>query len=253
MSYKIKKVNYNIPKLKSSELKGAIFGTLLGDSKIERNGKVFSSKQISLDLIQFKYYILKNHFQNVKFDITDPYHDGRWNHQRLFEVRAKELYFHKLFPKFYDEKRKYLSIKQLESLTDLGLALWFADNGCTSLIGINKGKIVNRRVMFCSDYYTEKEHNIIIRFFKIKYGYNLSKVTRNNKNFRLKFLVKDAQNFILRVGPYFMKYFPSLSYKLDMGYGNQQTASKNYLTFFNECVKTHPDFVDRLAIINCSR
>jgi len=261
MTYKIKKVTYDIPKLKSSELKGAIFGTLLGDSKIERNGKVFSSKQISLDLIQFKYSILNNHFQEVKLQTTPPHHDGKWNHQRLFEVRVKEIYFHKLFPRFYDDKRKYLSIKHLEGLTDLGLALWFADDGCTSLIGKNKGKITNRRVMFCSECYTEEEHDIMIRFFKIKYGYTMSKPVRGSKKtkkFRLQFSVKDAQNFILKVGPYFMKYFPSLSYKLDMGYdtyrnNHMNTVSEEYKEFFNECVKTHPDFIDRLDEINCSR
>jgi len=257
MTYNIKKISYDIPKLRSSELKAAIFGTLLGNSKIERNSKVFSSKQISLDLIKFKYNILKNHFQNVNFKTTPPYHDGKWNHKRLFEVRVKEIYFHKLFPRFYDEKRKYLSIKHLESLTDLGLALWFADDGYTSLIGINnKKKVTNRRVMFCSECYNEKEHDIMIHFFKVKYGYNMSKQVRGNKKtkkFRLQFSVKDAQDFILRIGPYFLKYFPSLSYKLDMGYGNQSTASLKYLKFFNEYVKTHPDFIDRLAEANCNR
>jgi hypothetical protein len=247
----------NSLKLKSSELKAFIHGTMLGDSKIERNGKVFSSKQISKDLIDFKYQIMLDHFgeKAVSYKTTPAHFCGKWNHQELFEVRVKHEYFKKMFPKFYNGERKFLSMDQLKPLTNLGLALWFADDGTTILLGRKSGKIKNRRVLLCTECYNYEEHLIIQKYFRLFHGYDVRIVGRDNGDgkkgkFRISFTLLDAQDFLTKIGPYFIKYFPSLLYKLDMGYRdfNSTRITKNYSEFFNECVKTHSSFIDRTII-----
>ena len=251
----------SIPRLRSSELKGMITGTLLGDSKIERNGKVFSSKQISRDLVQFKHDVLAGHFRDVRLQTHPAHHCGKWFHQELYEVRVRDEYFRKMYPDFYGEDgRKYVTMERLKCLTTLGLALWFADDGCTALIGVKSGRIRSRRVMLCTESFNVEEHETIRKYFRLYHGLDARVVGRDNgsgteKRKRICFTTESAQVFIASIGGYFVDHFPSMLYKLDLGYQPDSMSSrtgrnvivKEYWDFFNERVKTHGQFVDRLA------
>jgi len=240
-------------KLSSSNLKGFIYGTLLGDSKIERNGKVFSSKQISKDLIDFKYMILNEHFQNVTYNIIPAYFDGKWNHQTLYEVRVKEEYFKKIFPRFYDDKRKFLTMEQLQALNVLGLAMWYADDGCAALIGAkrNNGRPVNRRIEICTENFTWQECELIQKYFKLFYNWDVRLIRRNSTDrCRIRFTILDGQEFLALISPYFLEYFPSMLYKLDLAYDNkndnyERLTTINYRNLM-ERVKIHKDYRPRI-------
>ena len=59
-----------------------------------------------------------------------------------------------------------------------------------------------------------------------------------------------AQKFLVDISPYFIKYFPSLLYKLDLGYRdssleNRLYVSKEYHDLYLK-ISSHDLFVDRL-------
>ena len=243
-------------KLSSSELKSFIYGTLLGDAKIERNGKVFSIKQINKDLIDFKYSILKEHFQDVEYKIIPAHFDGKWNHQELYEVRVKDEYFKKLFNVFYDliDDGKHVvkvirNISILQQLTPIGLAMWFADDGTTALIGKTSGKVKDRRVEICTENFTWHECEIIKKYFKLFLKYEVSLIRRNSSDrCRVRIKILDAQCFLKDISIYIISYFPSMLYKLDMGYNidsQSKLLTKDYKLLLEE-VKRHSLYISRV-------
>ena len=61
---------------------------------------------------------------------------------------------------------------------------------------------------------------------------------------------KSQQKFLCTIYKYFLQYFPSLSYKMDLGYrgnslNNETYVTKEYKKCF-ELVSAHPKFIDRL-------
>ena len=249
-------MRHNPYTLSSSGLKSFMTGMLLGDSKIEKNGQCFVIRQINEDLVTFKRNTLLACFKEdeCSWKTWPAYFDGQWHHQAIFEVRVKNEYCKKLRARFYDETgRKFLTKETLMTLDTLGLAMWFADDGTTALIGKKSGKIKNRRVMLCTERYTYAEHEIMQQYFRLYWGLETRIVDRNNgpeqkeRRWRLQFTTESAQEFLTLVGSYFVEHYPSLLYKLDMGYLDKgRTVTTAYWQFFQDSVKTHEAYTPRV-------
>ena len=81
-------------------------------------------------------------------------------------------------------------------------------------------------------------------------GYNIKIVDRARKNqVRLQFNTP-YQKFICSISEYFYKYFPSLLYKMDLGYRGESLNSQYVSEEYKECylkISAHPEFKDRLS------
>lgn len=243
--------------LSSSELRSFFYGTLLGDSYIH-NGS-FCCRQISEDLIYYKANIIKEHIPNCNVKVTErkEYIDKNGIcHQKSWEMYCSPTeYFKKLYTKFYSDRKRSLSKNIINKLTPIGLAVWYADDGSTVLVQKNNltGGAKTRRIQFCTDCYTFEDNvNIIIPEMEQLGFNNIKLIDRCRRNqFRIQLSVSDGQKMFNDIGDYFLKYYPSLLYKLDMGYRNDTLlnttyVSNNYLNLYTK-ISAHPLFVDRMA------
>lgn len=241
-------------KLNHTELMSFIYGCMLGDSCIHYGS--FECKQTNKDLIMFKYKIIKQYIPSCKIKIIrkEAYTDKWGVHHKttwILRVGACE-FFKKIEKKFYVNGKKIIPNDILDKLTPLGYAIWFADDGTTVQVGYNKdsGSANNRRVEICTDRYTLEEVKYLNKFLDSK-GYKTTIIDRKKNNqYRIRFKTIYAQHFLLTIEDYFYKYFPSLLYKMDMGYRNDSLDNERYVLkeykdlYFK--IKTHSSFVDRL-------
>lgn len=238
--------------MNSVQLRSFFYGTLLGDSYIHNN--VFYCAQISEDLIRFKYNIIKNHLPSVKIKVEE--HPERIDkngvrHQKFWMLSvSKSEYIKKLYQYFYPEGKKICPKGSIEKLDALGLAMWYADDGTTILLGKTKDYAKSRRLQLCTDGFDKNAHeNIIIPELE-KLGLVPTLVYRNNLcRINLKDM-KANQKFLIDIGHYFYNYFPSLLYKMDMGYrgatlDNEKWVSPQYKDFYTK-MSAHPMFIDRM-------
>lgn len=250
-------------KLNHTEYRSFLLGNVLGDGKIH-NGS-FSVAQVSKDLIEFKERIFKRYCNS---DVKTTYKEG---YVDRFGVKRQDTYYIYVKPNEYFKKiyKQYMinkndgrventiniTIETLNKLTPLGIAIWFADDGTTVLVGAKKKECKSRRVMFCTDRYSYAEIVIMKQFFDKRYG-NCSIIKRKDR-YRIQLSLEAVNNMFDEILPYFYKYFPSMLYKFDLGY--REPYSKNgfskknleirdyYIHNIYNIIKTHADFIDRLA------
>lgn len=240
-------------KLNRKQLQSFLTGNLLGDGSLA-NGS-FEVKQINKDLINFKYKIFKRYLSQKKIKKrfipanVDKFGVSRKNTYGFYVSPTKHL--KELESEFYDKKGRVLPVHKLHEIDELGLAVWFADDGTTVQVGFNKstGSARSRRVQICTDAYCKEEVEKIVEFFRSRYG-KAKLIRRTGDKYRVQIQGLGSQQFLIDISPYFINYFPSLLYKLDLGYRNESLENRSYVTpeyqelYNNIC--SHPDFIDRL-------
>lgn len=241
--------------MNSTQLKSFFYGTLLGDSYIHNN--IFYCKQISKDLVQFKAKIIQKYLPDAKVKITEheSYVDKNGvSHKKYYLLTvSKSKYIKKLSNLFYPNGKKICPKGVIEKLDALGMAMWFADDGTTVLVQHNEttGSARSRRVQICTDNFSLEEHdNIIIPELKNK-GYEVTYVKRG-EHFRTTFKnMKKVQSMFIEMYSYFYNDFPSLLYKMDLGYRNSSLKNRTYvLKEYEEIyikISSHPSYLDRIG------
>lgn len=203
--------------LTATELRSFYAGLILSDGFIE-NGvskRAFSQKTINED---YADYILSYTNEHTNFKVVKRYlpfrqsRDGV-NHREHWEIRIKaHPYFAKLFHLFYDDYRiKYINPKVLNWIDLRGLANWYMSDGYVTNVGKTKGKIVDCRVEFCNDCFTESD-NLLFCNWLTDFGYRTRPIKRG-KFFRARMSLFDAQRFFVDINPFVV---PSMKYKLFM-------------------------------------
>ena len=239
-------------KLNQSQLKSFLVGNLLGDGNLH-NG-AFITGQINEDLINFKEGIFNQYmgFAGSKITYKEAYTDekgvSRKDTWRLYI--SPTIYFKEFESKWYQPK-KIVDLDDIQYLDKLGLAIWFADDGTTIHVGYNEttGSASRRRVQFCTDSFTLEEIKSLCVILNSK-GYETSIITRASNVYRIQINGKSAQKFMLDISNYFINYFPSMLYKLDLGYRGTSLDNKVYVTpEYKELylkISSHPNFRDRI-------
>lgn len=239
-------------KLNSTEIRSFFYGTLLGDSYL--NSNTFYCKQISEDLIKFKAKIIKQYIPDANIKVTEhnSYTDKNGvNHQKFWMLSAKGEYIKKLQKLFYPNGKKILPKNIVNKLTPLGLAMWYADDGTTILVGKNETtkSARSRRVQICTDCFTKEEIDNIIKELK-EIGIESTSLKRKEGIYRIQIPEKERQQFLCNISDYFYNYFPSLLYKIDLGYRNESLLNRRYVTEEYHKLYTKisacPDFIDRM-------
>lgn len=239
---------------KNPKLESFFIGTLLGDSYIH-NG-VFYCKQISEDLINFKAKFIQENLEDAKVKISlyeEHIDKNGTHHQRSWVLSVIHPKIKELHKTFYKDGTKVYPNGAISKLDPLGFALWYADDGTTILVQINEQtrSAKNRRVQICTDNFTQEEHLQIKKELE-KLGYTIKIVDRKRKDqVRTQINGKSAQKFICMLEESFIN-FPSLLYKLDLGYRDKSLDKRTYvLEEYKNCfvrVSAHPQFLDRVAI-----
>lgn len=210
-----------------TEVKGALIGTLLGDSYISE-GNRFGCEQITESLIEQKaellsYYMGKIPNISIRTRKNQVIYGRSINNKPIYTVRACHSVFVDLYKQFYNSD-KQVSTAILEQLTDKGLAWWVMDDGY-----MNYDRSSNtRNLRICTDSFNIESINNIVEYFRSRYGvtakiYYAGVVRREKGQARISFSAKDTQKLITIIYKYFV---PELMYKLDMHYKESTIKSK---------------------------
>ncbi len=223
------------------EVRGALLGTLLGDSTVSNRGE-FSCEQITKTLIDYKQNLL----DKISGVSTYRHTRDRGNTQRIdnktygrklsYVVQTNQHpYFSKLRDRLYFDGVKQVSYSVLEDLTDEGIALWFMDDGYLDY----KKSSATRNLRICTDSFDELSIKNIQRYFLEYYSIE-TKVYMHNAGHgrkpgpRISFNAENSQKLICMIYKYFV---PDMLYKLDLHYTEFTLNSKRCSEEYREAAK----------------
>lgn len=200
-------------KLSSSEIKGAIIGTLLGDGFVTRPNRGTGNCSImfhhGIKQEQYLDYKAKIFSSISNTTVRKSYGQSNLNGKIFKSVKLQtnhSIFFKKIRNLLYKEDKKIVTKKVLNKLTPLGLALLFCDDG-DLVVSERKERTVEgkpkqyqfrARLWTCS--FTYEEHLLLQEYFQTKWNI---RVVINKCNRKWKGQILEYHN--LR--------FPSLEFK----------------------------------------
>jgi len=201
------KLPTNLPVFnKSIELtqiqKEALVGTLLGDANLRTKSGNYTGK-IEHSIKQKDYCLWKYEiFKNLSLDVT--YSDRVYFRDKTQKIQSIYFQFKHnqelgwFYHQFYDSGKKQVTKELLEYLTPFAIAIWFMDDGtynhyCCSL---------------CTDSFNKESVELLVDFFKEKYGI----ITHVNKRNRIYFDAITRSKFLELISSYVHE---SMKYKLE--------------------------------------
>lgn len=216
-------------KLSSSELDGAIYGSILGDSFISRvhnNGNAnftLSHSPKQKEYLEFKKQLFEQiHPVHFSFKSVNFFNKKTNKEYTTFYYVSNYLkYFSKLRYKFYPNGIKAVSRKILNKLTPLGLAIWWMDDGSLVIYHRKDRNAVNRYATLATCSFTYSEHLEIEKYFKEVWDIHCRAIKRRQKNkeyYILKFPMIEFRKLIKIIEPYIID---SMKYKIDLQYVDQ--------------------------------
>ncbi|MCD6255272.1 MAG: hypothetical protein J7J44_03245, partial [Deltaproteobacteria bacterium] len=222
-----------------------LLGTLLGDANISLLGKgskyhilrlCHSNKQ--LEYLKWKIFMLQEFFR-AELYVRHDEHGCRYQINSISHPIFTELY-----NIFYSGGRKTLNRKILNKISELGLAVWFMDDGF--LYGANKKKGWKGNLALSTSNFSRGEHELLVQWFKEKWGINAKIYTRSDGFLELHFPSNASRRFKKLISPYVL---PLFEYKLDVSRSRseakkeywRQRKQPTYLSemfrIYNECFK----------------
>jgi hypothetical protein len=218
------------------EVRGALLGTLLGDSWIT-GANHYGCEQTNKELIELKREIL-SHYNPLVAEISERNRISSTVEERkikantTYTIRMRHPRFARWKKILYRTGSKQVTFNILRALTLEGIALWIMDDGYMDY----KKSSSTRNLRICTDSFDEISIQEIIRYFKEIYDieakiYYHKSSSISNKKPRISFNAKNAQKLISLIYPYFVD---SLLYKIDMHYLPQTLKSKRCSPEYNK-------------------
>lgn len=207
----------NINKLKSSELKSAIYAMILGDGSLYLAGKRSINYRLNIghSTRQEEYLFWKKKIVDQIGSVETKVYRYKVN-KKYDSVRIStnsRKYFTKIANKIYHNKVKKLDKKILKKINDFGLAIWYMDDGSTQFRGSHV------RCTLHTQNFTEDENKLIVEWFRKKYKIE-SKVqveykSKTNKiYYRIEFNKKNSLILLNIIKPY-IKNINCMKYKIE--------------------------------------
>lgn len=195
-----------------------LIGGLLGDSYFNKKKNLvrFSHSDKQFEYLSWKYENLNQDYTRGMYPRI--YKEGYKNHSFDFVNKGNALLNEFNFIKkhlYSNDGRKKISIKILNELNPIGLAVWWMDDGylCT-----HKG---NRYGRLCTESFNYEEHILIQKYFKEKWDIDVGIRSEENKYYFIRFNVK-ALKKLIRIIYKYVAEVPSMIYKIDLNYVNQR-------------------------------
>lgn len=193
-----------------------ILGGLLGDSYCNRKRQFvrFYHSEKQLEYLLWKYNqfekedirgLYKRNIDNKYFSQNFEFANKKQKMNDLFTFLSKNLYS--------NEGRKKISLKYLNKLKPLGLAIWWMDDG--SLIN-HKGSRYGR---LCTESFNYEEHILLQKYFKQKWDIDVSIKEEKGKYYFLRFNVESLKKLFTIIYKDIC-HVPSMIYKIDLNYKN---------------------------------
>jgi LAGLIDADG DNA endonuclease family len=203
----------------NKKIRGLLIGAVLGDAHINKKGYLYIGHgEKQKDYVNYKIKLLSSYFEIKTFE--KYIYDSRYNKkykQIGFYTNVKPI-LHNLRDKMYDQNGiKRIRRKDLDDLNELGLTLWYLDDGCLSFKK-KDGKIHGRQLIINTQNFNYNEHLIMKYWFKDRYGIDV-KIQRDRDKYRLWMNGKNANKFLSIINTYIPE---CMYYKLCMRYGTKK-------------------------------
>lgn len=217
--------------------KEIILGGLLGDSSCSLK-KIISFSQCEK---QKGYLIWKSKFFNKENSIKTI--DNTWNNKKYsrcyfyYYIKKEDEYFYSFIRRnLYSDNRKKISLKYLNELTPLSLAIWWMDDGNLSVSKKNRyGKLATE----CFNY---EEHLLMKKYFKDKWDINVQIKLEKGKYYFLRFNVTELKKLISIIYKYVCEV-PSMTYKIDLDYKYDGRIGKDFKDIY-QYIKNHSILIE---------
>lgn len=197
--------------------KQIIMGGLLGDAYYHRSNNsirfVHSQKQ-------YPYLQWKKSFFNendVSKTYRRDYKEGYvgYSFEMYNRKHMYESFFNFIQKNCYKNTTKKISLKYLNELNALGLAVWWMDDGCLS---IHKG---NRYGKLCTHCFNYEENILIQKYFRDKWNIEVDIKEEKHRYYFIRLNVKALKKLISIIYKYVVE-IPSMIYKIDLNYVNKK-------------------------------
>lgn len=212
--------------------KQVILGSLLGDMSIQRNKsqslrfKDSDKCRCRIKMVhgesQFDYIDFKrNLFQSVDFNKRDFLHSGFDGYDpkpmRTYVSRTSAAFssvYDLVIKKTDSKSKKKVSREWLDCLDDMGLAIWYMDDGSIGIRKLKDGS-VSCSISLHTSGFTNKENQIIADWLLAK-GYKVSVVSAGSKKeiWKIDLSSESSMKFATAIAPYVPE---SMRYKLPPG------------------------------------
>lgn len=212
------------------EMIGALCGTVLGDSSLQKARKSLTSGGSKNAYLAFSHGKNSEDYFDYKVRIFSEIckvgksQDIRNGELHAFRAWSRSLpLFTKLHRWFYATGKKIVTDKILYRLTPLGLALWYMDDGYLAYIKKN-GKIRGREIKIYTCSFSYEEHLKMVDYFEKAHGikWRIGKIRTGGKTFyNLATGTEEGVKFFKIINPYIPE---SMRYKLDLKYSYSSYA-----------------------------
>lgn len=179
-------------------------GMAIGDGTINKNGYLaIRHSEEQKEYLEWKRLLLKKN----GFNCSEIYYHNN-NNYGAYEFRTmNNKAFLSLRKALYKNSKKILTLKTLNRLTPLEIAIWYMDDGSISTDS-------RRSVLTISTCITKEENQIIIDYFKEKWGIAFGQRKMKN-SYALICGTKEARKFVELVKPY-VNEVECMKYKLNV-------------------------------------
>jgi len=215
-----------------------LLGGLLGDSSCSlKDCRIdFSHSEKQYDYLKWKY----SHFDvNTVTDIkpqihrwhTKEYLAYRFTYRKLGKNRhLDDDLFNFLRKNLYsNDGRKKISLKYLNELTPLAIAVWWMDDGSMCLANKNRyGKL-------STNGFNYEEHILIQKYFKEKYDIDMH-IKQEKNTYFMRINVSNMKKLIKLIYLYVCE-IPSMTYKINLNYKNKGCIGKDFLPIYNYIIE----------------
>lgn len=218
-----------------------LLGGILGDSYFSKKKNIvrFSHSNKQEEYLLWKY----NQFSkdDVRGIYTRHYKEGYINYS--FEFVNKQNKYLDLF-NFIDKNlytnsgRKKISMKYLNQIDSLGLAIWWMDDGSLS---VHKG---NRYGKLCTHCFNYEENILIQQYFKQKWNIDVDIRVEKQKYYFIRLNVT-ALKKLIRIIYMHVTEIPSMIYKIDLNYTRQASIGDfGDVYFYIKEIKNQHAFIE---------
>ena len=206
--------------------KQIILGGLLGDSSMSLQKRQINCSQ---SINQEEYLKWKNSFFNTKVKYTvNVWHGNKYPRCYFYYYIKNEDndLFSFICKNLYSKGRKKISVKYLEELSPLGLAVWWLDDGSICVNNTNRyGKLATN----CFNY---EEHILIQQYFKKRWNIVVQIKQEKEKYYFIRFNSTELKKLISIIYQYVCE-IPSMIYKIDLKYVYEKCIGEDFVTIYN--------------------
>lgn len=207
---KTKKDPENLSEIFTRDHKQVLFGSLLGDCSLISSGKNCYYEETH-SIRQKDYLIWKNNFLKIfngytKFKVYKSSKSSKMYKSFLLKTLSFPILYN-YYKEFYQHGRKVINKNILDQLRELGLTIWYLDDGHVTPEGL---------IRFSTDGYTYEEHLLIKKWFEEKWSVFPRIGKRNRKYYYLLFNKRDSNRLLEIFKQAFIKFkLPKcMAYKL---------------------------------------